>query len=379
MSLESLGGEYIKPGDIAGLLEKIKKSLFKQAQGETPKVRATLSNFILLYRANCESEKKISIDNLLVEVARCHPSRFFVIQYDNALDESLKCSVRSRELNNSSGISLQTEEILISVGKKGLNLVTNLILSHLVPDIETVLVSPKSSEEDSEISELIFKLLPIVDSFICEAPNKSIDEQIRKNFVSVESKYLAWPRIARWRNAISEQFDSPYSLRALGNLKKINIDFTEAEVGEDALYLASWILDSLGYTIDRSPQVKNTSSYSISIKKDGANDSTIELSHVKKDGLCGIAKMRFTMNGDQGSDYVIESSYDSKEHSMEITTFGDHDSGNQKEHETCEFHVRKVNCEELSDPEIVVNLIRTSTIPNYSDTFLQLSSYVGNS
>lgn len=377
MSLSHLSGEQTKPENIAGVLEKLKKNILSPKVGESPKVRSTLSNFILLYGADVDSSKSSSIDLLLLEVAKCHPSRFFVIQYDSSLSEPLTCSVKSRELKNSSGIALQTEEIFISVGTKGVALVKNLVLSHLVPDIETVLVFPKYSEKSVDLNELTFQILPIVDSFICEAPDKYLREYIQDNMVSFRSKYLAWLRIARWRNAISEQFDSTYSAHALKRLERISIEISGSEIRDEALFLVSWILDCLGYKVDTSEPIGKEKPLRIFLLKEECKPAELEFSFVTNPGLCGISKLGFYMQGDHGQNYVIESSYKSTEHSMQISTFGDHNSSEEQGHETCEFYVRKINCEALSESELVVNLLRSSTVQSHSETFLQLNTYLG--
>jgi len=377
MSLSLLNGEQTNPENIAGVLEKLKKNLASPKMGESPKVRSTLSNFILLYGSDKDTTKNSSIDGLLLEVAKCHPSRFFVIQYDSSLAEPLTCAVKSSELKNSSGISLQTEEIFISVGDKGVALVKNLILSHLVPDIETVLVFPKYSQKSEKLNDLTFQILPIVDSFICEAPDKYLRAFIRDNLVSFRSKYLAWLRIARWRNAISEQFDATYSLQALEGLERISIEISGTEIQDETLFLVSWILDCLGYRIDKNEPIGDKKSFEIVLLKEGRQPAILELSFNAKSGLCGISKIGFYMQGDHGKNYVIESSYNSAEHTMQISTYGDHNSSEEQEHETCEFYVRKVNCEALSESELVVNLLRSSTMPSHSETFLQLNTYLG--
>lgn len=370
----------VKAEHIAGHLEKLKKDLFKSASDESPKVRATLSNFILL----CGNKKSVSnerIENLLSQVSKLHPSRFFVIYLDDDAETPLSCTVNAREFKGASGFSLQTEEISLIVNRAGLGLIKNIVLSHLVPDIETILVAPWTVSGSHELNELVTNLLPIVDSYICDAPSVSLEKFIHNNLNNFQTKFLSWTRTNKWRNAITEQFDSTFAQDSLKRLDRIVIHQT-GESKEEALFLASWILDSLKLSLKPESKKVIKDGFEVKLESAGTSSPTLEILKIAKEGLHGISKISFTMKGEKGNSYSILSQYDCDKNSMEISTFGDHNLGEDQAHETCEFYVRRINCEIISEGELIVKLVRRSLSPShggpsYGKTFLQLVDVLG--
>lgn len=381
MSFLVHSAEEVKAEHIAGHLEKLKKNSYKKESSEAPKVRATLSNFILL-SGSVDSSNNDRIEALLSEVSRLHPSRFFVIYYANSAIVPLSCVVKARELKSANGLAMQTEEISLTVNREGLGLIKNLILSHLVPDIETILVSPWSISESNELSDLVTKLLPIVDSYICDAPTTALDKFVSENFHNFQSKFLSWTRTNKWRNAITEQFDSAFAQNALKSLDKIVINVTSATSTDEALFLSSWIVDSLGIHVKVGGAKKIEGGHEIELESKTSTRPKLEITHVAGVGLHGISKISFHMKGEKGQSYSIESAYDSDKNSMDISTYGDHNFGNDAAHEACEFYVRRINCETISEGELIVKLVRRSLSPShggpsYRKTFLRLAEAIG--
>lgn len=370
----------LKAEHIAGHLEKLKKDLYKSSSNETPKVRATLSNFILLC-GNKDSVSKERIENLLSQVSKLHPSRFFVIYLADDAATPLSCTVNAREFKGASGFSLQTEEISLIVNRAGLGLIKNLVLSHLVPDIETIMVAPWTASDSDELNELVTNLLPIVDSYICDAPSVALEKFIHSNLNNFQTKFLSWTRTNKWRNAITEQFDSTFAQDSLKRLDRIVIHQT-GESQDEALFLASWILDSLKLSLKSDSMKAIKDGFEVKLESLGNSSPTLEILKIAKVGLHGISKISFSMKGEKGNSYSIVSHYDSEKNSMEISTFGDHNLGEDQAHETCEFYVRRINCELISEGELIVKLVRRSLSPShggpsYRNTFLRLVEAIG--
>jgi hypothetical protein len=218
-------------------------------------IRATLSNIIILApHTPHHQDTDCPISECIENLAGMHPSRFFVVYAGSELQEPLLTEITSRELSGTEAETVQTEEIHISVHPDSLHIIKNLILSHLVPDIETICLEISGVREHPFRTQILETLKDLIDTCISYAPSRLLTGS---KTVSSETyckplnyKYLCWPLLEKWRLLISEQYDSQEAQNLIENISDIWISFSEnpennASVPDEALTLAAWILSSL--------------------------------------------------------------------------------------------------------------------------------------
>jgi glucose-6-phosphate dehydrogenase assembly protein OpcA len=297
------GKPLVKPGSIESELDKIRTATAaqdvakeQQSTGSAgPRARATLSNLIILNAGAGSSSAASAIDHLINELCLSHPSRFFVVDCNlpetaDPAENGIATAVSSRCFLADSGAHVCSEEIYISVAKKSIAIVPNLLVSLLAPDVDVVLVvvgDPGASSEDGKprAEELLGILLKIVDRVIydslsCGTYSRGIRTltdaaalgahggSSSRAFAELARKLsdMNWRRIKRWRSLIAEGFDAERLADSVPSISRITLTCRQpaAELqrgcaGADALLLAGWILHSL----EVYPE-KNTASSSLS-------------------------------------------------------------------------------------------------------------------
>jgi len=371
----------VDPGSIGSALEKARKAAItgkSDNQGEESKpnkagIRATLSNMIILVRGKCE-------EGLIEKLAENHPSRFFVIEYHNSLGEPLSTNVARRTVKGASGLLIQTEEIHIRVTPDSVKLVKNLILSHLVPDIETITLAIGKPSVDSRETLLRDDLISISDTFMGSVLDTIERPSENSSLNSVRYSALFSPRISKWRSLIAEQFDSEEARKNLSALSSICITYCEESANilpEEALLIASWILDSLkispkeklagedGKIIIKCRGLNESASKSAALP----NETMLTFKASENNALSHISGVSFEMKNakdvsSDGVSYVLNCSYLNNISAIEISSGGVGESKDSSSEvaassgDVCEFYVRRIPTHQICIAESAIELIR---------------------
>ncbi len=322
----------VDPGKLGQEIERLRMEegrAYSKGEDTQPKARATLSNFIFLVQ---ETEKgsqaeENTIQQLVYSVSATFPSRFFIIKIAED-EDSLKTSVVRRLVPDS--ISNLTEEIHIDIGVNKLRVLKNLILSNLVPDIETICVS-LSENPTEEAIKFLKEIIPISESVIFKAPKEVINNLLKaenldtdlKSNSSISIKYLIQQKINPWQDAIAQQFESVYCLEALQNLISVEISYSGEEDGkQEAEILSSWIKDRL--TLKKK--------FKVEIKKNSSKKFN------------GIAQVIFIMNSPSvdsskktAKEYKVDCNYVAELSAIEVCASGEGSSDDR-----CDFSIRRI-------------------------------------
>lgn len=254
----------------------------KETGRSTPRLRTTLANLIIFVSRHGWSVTDGAIDKLITELCISHPSRFFVVTYacDGAAAQCLcegkvTTAVSSRCVLADSGAHICSEEVYINVRPKSLPVVSNLLLSLLVPNVNTVLImlcDPARKllgcwHENAEqryitLVRSIAKecSLLVYDSLLFDNYGESLAALLQENGTSVlpgrECAHydLNWGRIEKWRALVTEQFDAERMSSAVGNIKELRFVSSrrvgqreERHCSSEALLLAGWFMARLGW------------------------------------------------------------------------------------------------------------------------------------
>ena len=255
-----------------------------KAHGEkdqSMRIRATLSNIIMLLPPSPDKKINSRIDALIESLCIVHPSRFFIIEMlDSSADGGdLRTAVSSRCVLASSGSHVCSEEIYISVKPAAAQHIPNLLLSNLVPDVAADLLllgNPLAGDcpvEEQGVLQLVAASDRMSDRVIFDSSRfesfgeclqsiiaQSSDDAGQSSFgvsgIYSEQNYkfrdVNWRRLRRWRSLVREQFNLDRISGRTDSLATIEIvtadKNAQPRMGADAVLLGAWIGSSLNST-----------------------------------------------------------------------------------------------------------------------------------
>ncbi|OVE80224.1 hypothetical protein BVY02_00945 [bacterium J17] len=268
------------------------------------RVKATLSNILALTTIDQPSTSPEVLSQIVRALAIKHPSRFFLLELAESGNKitGLRTAVSSQCVLAQSGAHICSEEVYIATSPSREKDTTNLVLSLLSPDAQSIFLmlcdpaissaapSNKVGHTASEQRATEFTLLSselerlsdliVLDSRIFSSYHSSMAQVdlMEKNFssqgqeIELFSSYgnsgnsrsfkqkirdLNWIRIKRWQKLIAEQFRSKVVSNSLPQLEQItiecNLNKPELELGNipsKALLILSWIAESLDMTVE---------------------------------------------------------------------------------------------------------------------------------
>lgn len=255
------------------------------------RVRAILANLVIV---TCGGEGVYSrrvIDSLLTELCISQPSRYFVLSFESGL-EKLQTAVSSRCVRTLSGAHVCSEEIYLAFGPNQSAVVPQLLLSLLVPDVNTELIvlcdpagSPNQANGQGDqvkwqsFLQVLTGLEKISDRILVDSAifsnyafsvnllqKLTTDRYLGWNEGSVGSSGfavggegklndLSWLRGVDWRGAIAEHLSLPHLVSSLDQVQRLTFTALLGGEGEflsrfprEMFLLAAWLTDRLGWT-----------------------------------------------------------------------------------------------------------------------------------
>lgn len=249
---------------------------------ETPRVRAILSNLILLTSASHQIPRA-TLDQFITEVCIAFPSRIFVVEYDPTQHEPLTPFVSSRCVHARSGVRTCSEEVYLKVNAEGIPLVASLLTSFFVADVPRVLALPGDPivpvlggrELDWPFIRLFRRVLSVSDRVVfdssrfknffqtvrlllssaegqCDAEHEEDDDSTLEHSVLRMLSDLQWERSERWRSLIAELFDASVLQELLGELSCIRFTSVGSSLSAEAFLIGGWIVHALGLRVERA-------------------------------------------------------------------------------------------------------------------------------
>ncbi len=275
----------VEAHNIAAELERIRQEAVRidleqdTANGGAAAARfkVTLFNLIIFVSRHAQAVAADVIDELIGKLCISCPSRFFVIEYgcDGAqaecvCDSKVVTSVSSRCVLANSGLHVCSEEVYLSVRPKSLPVVSNLLLSLMVPNASSVLLmlcDPARkllncwhAHAEDRFVRLVQSMakqceLMLYDSALFENYHESLDSLLRQQESSLlprgdlPHQDLNWQRTSRWRSLIAEQFDSHCFSDALGAIEQVRVISRTNEASSSSLLVPSPALIMAGWFV----------------------------------------------------------------------------------------------------------------------------------
>ncbi len=300
------GKTKVPPAKIVGELERIRREAAALdaekealASGEAaPRVRSTLSNLVLLVFEDEPGIGKSTVEDLITELCVAFPSRFFIAGFSQERggesDSVLDTAVSSRCVLTNSGMHVCSEEVYVSVHPDSVDLVPNLLLSLLIPDVETILLvlgDPGAVASDSHAAEAFTKLLAGLDSVSDRVEYDSAffrDYALSHTRLCVDGsensparRDLNWSRMSKWRSLLAEQFDSEGGEGIMDGVSSFRLStsvaqdqFSLGRPGSDVLLFLGWCLSCLGWKATGAKLHKDSNELELTVSDD-SNEYTI--------------------------------------------------------------------------------------------------------
>ncbi len=321
-----------------------------------PRVHATLSNLIILVSEQAPSVSEEVIEDLLTNLCVSHPSRFFLVKYDEKAE--MATAVSSRCVLANSGKHICSEEIFVTVGAEKYSPVPNLLLSLLVPDIQTVVLllcdptaEGSTATNPDGFSGLFDGLASMSDVIVYDS---SLFTQFAEGYRRVEQvrdlepkpgfqgtivRDANWARLRRWQELIVSQFSAQCFVEDARNVQTMRFHQSgdTTRVAAEAILLAGWCAGNRGWNCD-SIESRDDTKIVLSCRNASDNPTSIEFVLDKSEGVAALQQVEIEVCTDGGQ--MVVSVKREADQTAELSTHLSATASGQPD--SCDFSVRKV-------------------------------------
>ncbi len=244
----------ISPDQILHELADLWVSLGKQGEGDAGVLRACSMTLVV---AAEESDDAQGIGETLAALMPEHPSRAIVIRFRSEQERTLGARVFAQcWMPFGHRRQICCEQIEITASDASLPDLAAVVLPLAVPDLPVMLWcrSPRVFHLESfpALSAIAQKI--VLDSAAFAQPGAILKELSDALASGRQLADLAWTRLTRWRELISQIFENREKLAALPGVSEIRISHNGTEVPAPAAYMAAWLLDGL-HQVGAQPQI----------------------------------------------------------------------------------------------------------------------------
>ncbi|MCC6931946.1 MAG: glucose-6-phosphate dehydrogenase assembly protein OpcA [Deltaproteobacteria bacterium] len=353
-------------------------------------IKAILANIVIV-TSPASTITKETLDDVINDLCVAHPSRFFIINYQPDLTNSLMVSVSSRCMTARSGSHICSEEIYFNVNAKGAEAIPNLFLSLLVPEVPVQIISlvdfsraEITNLQDSgglSICELVMRLASFAERVCYDSSLfedyliglKFISQRLANfgsgniswpcNVISGNARDLTWQRVRRWRYLIAELFDSSLCLDPKRGVEEISFivnnnieDVISPKVSPEVYLLLGWIMDKLEWKLTDKQLLLTEKEVLGSFYDIDGRPVKLCINKAQKinsslNDQLRISGITMIVRGEVGHRYAMEVRREIDEGYCEIETKSI--SGKQ-EQDFCEYSVRRIAFPRQSLTEIVL-------------------------
>lgn len=219
------GYQRTKVGDVSRALTE----LFIGLQGEDNSYTRASSTNVLLPLGSADAAE--AVESLVEEVARLHPSRFFLCGVNNALNAlAAEVSARCHFTSKGAGRAQHVCSELVRFG------VPNSQLAALAQAVRANLVSGTPTELflfDSRVEgELLDALLPLVDDLVLDSSMWSERVFLLEKMLSSARHVvdLQWIALGPWRELLRSAFAIPEARGLANGISRVQV-ITDASLG----------------------------------------------------------------------------------------------------------------------------------------------------
>ncbi|MCC6952879.1 MAG: glucose-6-phosphate dehydrogenase assembly protein OpcA [Deltaproteobacteria bacterium] len=235
------------------------------------RVRAILSNFVIISRADDQTVPAGHIDDIVTAMCVSYPSRFFILRCGDVNGPELDTSVSSRCVLARSGAHVCSEELHVRASEAGLRFVPNLLRSLYAADVPVVLLlvgDALGGTSASGVRTLIRTLEAEANMTVFDSGNFAdfgaglnvLKDATGVGLDDVSSRALRrdlnWYRLERWRVLIAEQFDAERYAQGVTNISRVRLTCAvepkmlhDGFVPSESLLLGAWFSIALGWEI----------------------------------------------------------------------------------------------------------------------------------
>lgn len=242
----------VNPQEIERMLRSIWSEAVKldrSEEEEAPRLRTTLSNFII-FRLS-----QVGLDDLIADLCVQFPSRFFVVSLDEQIDgEKISTGVSSRCVLSHGGRHVCSEEILIRCGQRAIPYVGSLLRSLFVPDVPIIALT-LGEPTTSESRDMLSLLGEMGDLFLYDSRSFGNFHFTAEFFLSLRRegntgvRDLNWYRTARYRSLIAERFDSGVYRELWREISQVKFVSGDSIQDSRSLLLAGWMATVLNWRV----------------------------------------------------------------------------------------------------------------------------------
>lgn len=292
-----------QPVEIPKIEKELQNLLLDGSDSETGAARASLIN-LALYDENPENlERDAEILSELTSEAAC---RSLLIGADTrGGDAAARAWVQVHcQIDKNGKKTVCTEQISFFLSGDSPGLLRNIVFAHLDSDLP--LAFWWRGEFSDAFEEGLYSRIDrlLYDSESWENPRNQLvrlREAHRETRTPFAMHDLAFTRLNAIRHAVANAFDRPSVAGALGSLSRVAIRHAEGQ-RMSALYLAAWIANRLGATLDRSkssagsfsfgsPEEGRPSRFLVSVEAlDADRKGTVEVDLEMKDAHVAVSR-----------------------------------------------------------------------------------------
>lgn len=241
-----MSATQVQAADLLRELDSVWSSMGKQ-QSETGGVlRACAMTFIVLVEDNSHP---IDVGETLAELMHDHPSRAIVIRVTGQNSTALEARAFAQcWMPFGRRQQICCEQIEIRANHESLGNVPPILRGLIVPDLPVVLwVRSANLLHNSAIQPFI----DLAHKVIVESQGFNDWKWLMSEIQTLSAKGkttadLAWTRITRWRELISQVFDNPDRVSQIKSIHEVVIRHSSPEPGPAAQYLATWLRQTIG-------------------------------------------------------------------------------------------------------------------------------------
>jgi glucose-6-phosphate dehydrogenase assembly protein OpcA len=237
----------IQPDAILRELAELWVSLGKEPAGETSAGVLRACAMTLVTAAE-ESEDASAIGETLAALMREHPSRAIVIRFRPAAYRALEARVFAQcWMPFGQRRQICCEQIEIVASDASLPDLPAVIVPLGAADLPLVLWCRSARILQlpgfAQLAGVAEKV--IIDSALFPNPGAVLADAASRLAEPYALADLAWTRLTRWRELVSQIFDNRSYLASLPGISEVRISFGGASPPVAAYYLAAWLLDSI--------------------------------------------------------------------------------------------------------------------------------------
>ncbi len=237
----------IVPDQIVREMAKLWMTLGKEGQAETgtPVLRACTMTLVVVAE---ESDDFQALGETIAALMPEHPARAIIIRLKGGAERELGARVFAQcWMPFGQRKQICCEQVEITASKISLDDVGSVLAPIVAPDLPVIIwCRSASAVERAEFRALVARTGKLVLDTAAWADSRAALRTLTALFAEgIALGDLAWTRLTRWRELLSQAFENRQYLSRLPAVSKITVAFGGAEPATSARYISAWVANSL--------------------------------------------------------------------------------------------------------------------------------------